>query len=251
MKFYLCIDDTDNLDSIGTGTIAEQIREKLVSSDVAECSLVTRHQLYIHEDIPYTSHNSSMCFWGETKTEGVLTEIIEMASSHLDQVAAEGSDPGLCVLKYQTGVDYNVVINFGKKAKNQILTKEEAFRCAAEYQLHLSEHGGTGQGIIGALAGVGLRLFGSDGEIKAGLKNIQIGRSYTVSELQLFPELSRVLDWETKEALDQSVIVNVASRTKTVLYQDEYVLFVMKGQNGQYETILKSNIRKMGESFYE
>lgn len=34
MKFYLCIDDTDNLDSIGTGTIAEQILEKIISSGV-------------------------------------------------------------------------------------------------------------------------------------------------------------------------------------------------------------------------
>lgn len=32
MKFYLCIDDTDNLDSIGTGTIAEQIQEKLIAA---------------------------------------------------------------------------------------------------------------------------------------------------------------------------------------------------------------------------
>jgi hypothetical protein len=118
-------------------------------------------------------------------------------------------------------------------------------------QIHLSEHGGTGQGIIGALAGVGLRMFGSDGEIKAGLKNIQIGRTYTVFELQSFPELSQVLDWRTKETLDQSVTVNVVSRTKTVLYRDEYVLFVVKGENGQYITISKSDIRRMGESFYE
>lgn len=62
MKFYLCIDDTDNLNSIGTGTIAEQILKKIIEKGFGPCSLVTRHQLFIHPDIPYTSHNSSMCF---------------------------------------------------------------------------------------------------------------------------------------------------------------------------------------------
>jgi hypothetical protein len=141
MKFYLCIDDTDNLDSIGTGTIAEQIKEKLVSTGMAKCSLVTRHQLFIHEDIPYTSHNSSMCFWGEAESEDALTEIIKIASGHLEQVAAVGSDPGLCVLNYQAEMNYHDIISFGKKAKEQVLTKEDAIRCAVTNQIHLSQRG--------------------------------------------------------------------------------------------------------------
>jgi len=120
MKFYLSIDDTDNLDSIGTGTIAEQIREKLVARGYGPCSLVTRHQLYIHEDIPYTSHNSSMCFCGEAP-DSALADIIEIASDHLDEVAAEGSDPGLCVLEFNGEKDYQELIAFGKDAKKKIL----------------------------------------------------------------------------------------------------------------------------------
>ena len=94
MKFYLCIDDTDNLDSIGTGTIAEQIQQKLIAAGYGPCSLITRHQLFIHQDIPYTSHNSSMCFHGEAP-EDALTDIITFASHHLDTVAAAGSDRGI------------------------------------------------------------------------------------------------------------------------------------------------------------
>ncbi|MGV8905811.1 MAG: hypothetical protein ACOH15_04350 [Acetobacterium sp.] len=249
MKFYLCIDDTDNLDSIGTGTIAEQILEKIISSGFGPCSLVTRHQLYIHEDIPYTSHNSSMCFYGEAP-EDSLSTIIELASHHLDTVAAVGSDPGLCVLKYHARGDYTDLIAFGKAAKKIVLTKDDAIKCAQTYGIHLSEHGGTGQGIIGALAGVGLRIFSNDGEIKGALKHIDVNRNYSVAELMTLPEVDQVLDLQTKEQLTSDAIINMSSRSKTVLYQNDYVLFVAKKDNGAYESLNKAKIRELGENFY-
>lgn len=250
MKFYLCIDDTDNLDSIGTGTIAEQIQQKLIAAGYGPCSLITRHQLFIHQDIPYTSHNSSMCFHGEAP-EDALTDIITIASHHLDTVAAAGSDPGLCVLQFDSQQNYQELIDFGKNAKTQILTKDDAIRCAQKNGLHLSEHGGTGLGIIGALAGVGLRLLGYDGEIKGALKNIEINKAYLVSELKKFPELQQVLDLTDKKPLDDAVSVSISNRTKTVLYNHQYVLFVKQDQTDRYQSISKSEIRKLGERFYE
>lgn len=205
MKFYLCIDDTDNLDSIGTGTIAEQIQEKIIHQGYGPCSLVTRHQLFIHEDIPYTSHNSSMCFCGEAPDDA-LAAIISLAADHLDTVAAVGSDPGLCVLAYDESCHYDELMEFGIDAKKTILTKNDAMICAQNHQLHLSEHGGTGQGIIGALAGVGLRLFGYDGEIKGALKNAVINQTYPVSELKKLPEVQQVLDLATKEPLAEETV---------------------------------------------
>lgn len=249
MKFYLCIDDTDNLDSIGTGTIAEQIQEKLVTHGYGPCSLVTRHQLFIHQDIPYTSHNSSMCFHGEAPDEA-LSSIIDIASQHLDTVAAVGSDPGLCVLKFNAESNYNELINFGKDAKKKVLTKDDALSCAKKIQLHLSEHGGTGQGIIGAMAGVGLRIFGCDGEVKGALKNIEINKQYSVSELKKLPELAQVFDLVDKEPLDDAIPINMCNRTKTVLYKNQYVLFVKKDDTGFYKTVPKSEIRKLGATFY-
>ncbi|KNZ40394.1 hypothetical protein [Acetobacterium bakii] len=249
MKFYLCIDDTDNLDSIGTGTIAEQILEKIIEKGFGPCSLVTRHQLFIHPDIPYTSHNSSMCFYGEAPDHSLST-IIDLASHHLDTVAAEGSDPGLCVLKFDTASDYSGLISFGKAAKKTVLTKADAIACAEEHQLHLSEHGGTGQGIIGALAGVGLRLFGSDGEIKGALKYIEINRPYQVHELIEFPEVDVVLDLDSKEALSPMTSINMGARSKTVMYQNQSVLFAIKSDDGHFESLTKPKIRQLGESFY-
>ncbi len=57
-------------------------------------------------------------------------------------------------------------ISTGKKTKGTVLAKEEAYETASKLGVHLSEHGGTGSGVIGALAGAGLRLGGNDGRIK-------------------------------------------------------------------------------------
>lgn len=250
MKFYLCIDDTDSLDSIGTGTIAEQIQEKIIHQGYGPCSLITRHQLFIHEDIPYTSHNSSMCFYGEVPDNDALTTIINLAAEHLDTVAAVGSDPGLCVLAYDESCHYDELMEFGIQAKQTVLTKADALTCAHNHQLHLSEHGGTGQGIIGALAGIGLRLFGCDGEIKGALKNAAINQTYLVAELKKLPEVEQVLDLTSKETLADTTLISLANRSKTVLYRNQYVLFVRKDDNNQYATLPKAEIRRLGEHFY-
>ncbi len=249
MKFYLCIDDTDNIDSIGTGTIAEQIKDKILSLGYGPCSLIVRHQLFIHEDIPYTSHNSSMCFYGEAPDDA-YGQIISMASEHLNTVAATGSDPGLCILKVTDSMNYSPLIEFGKSAKKIVLTKKDAQNCAKENNLHLSEHGGTGQGIIGALAGIGLQIFGSDGEIKGALKTMAINRIYTVAELLTFPEVQQVIDFNSKECLKSDTQILINSRTKTVLFKNKYVLFVEKNNTHNYHSFKKSDLRQLGGNFY-
>jgi len=55
---------------------------------------------------------------------------------------------------------------FGRMAKERVITKDEAYALASELKVHLSEHGGTGIGVIGALAGAGLKMTGNDGRFK-------------------------------------------------------------------------------------
>lgn len=61
-RWLIGLDDTDNLESRGTGFRARQMAEHLESS---KCGLIatgiTRHQLLVDPRIPYTSHNSSAC----------------------------------------------------------------------------------------------------------------------------------------------------------------------------------------------
>lgn len=191
----MCIDDTDNLDSPGTGEILENIGEGIVNNGWGQVSYITRHQFLIHEDIKYTSHNSSMCFLIETSPEnspGLTHEechekIIAYGKKYLLENGAEGSDPGLCVadLEKISPDEIGKLITFGSRAKREVLSKEEAYRLAEEIEgVHLSEHGGTGDGIIGAIAGCGLRLSGNDGKIKGKIKVADPGEIISAKELK-------------------------------------------------------------------
>ncbi|MDD4254161.1 MAG: ABC transporter substrate-binding protein, partial [Methanofollis sp.] len=56
MTVYVAMDDTDNLESRGTGRLARNVAAAL--SETYDIYGVTRHQLFFNEAIPYTSHNS-------------------------------------------------------------------------------------------------------------------------------------------------------------------------------------------------
>lgn len=169
MHIFLCIDDTDNIESRGTGELAAIIASSIEEKGWGKCAFITRHQLFVHPDVPYTSHNSSMCFEADIN-EAYFESIISYASNFLENESAEGSDPGLCVVVKENITEPETLIEFGKKAKRKIITIKEAYDLASILKVHLSEHGGTGQGVIGALAGVGLRMSGNDGRLKGKIK---------------------------------------------------------------------------------
>jgi tRNA(Ile2) C34 agmatinyltransferase TiaS len=162
MKVFISIDDTDSIDSRGTGEIANLLAEGIRSNGWGRCGAVTRHQLLLHPDIPYTSHNSSMCFPAEISADKLETVICYCCST-LPAESVAGSDPGLCIMVPERLENPEIVVEFGRKAKKAVITKEEAYATASHQNVHLSEHGGTGQGVIGALAGAGLRFTGNDG----------------------------------------------------------------------------------------
>lgn len=66
MTLYLGIDDTDTRESRGTGRLARMIARELSRS--YPVMGVTRHQLFVHPSIPYTSHNSCAVIHGMRRT---------------------------------------------------------------------------------------------------------------------------------------------------------------------------------------
>jgi hypothetical protein len=157
MKIYLGFDDTDSLDSdYGTGKVARWFADELPDG----CRLwgVVRQQLLVDDAIPYTSHNSSACFVIESTRNGaLLRELADRAVKHIERHAAAGSDPGLCVAaEGSPGLDR--LLEFGLSCTHRIVTQEGARRACLG--LHLSGHGGSNDGIIGAAAAVGLTASG-------------------------------------------------------------------------------------------
>ncbi len=174
MRILVSIDDTDTMkvegvEVRGTGELASMIKQAITEQGWGSCEPITRHQLLIHPDIPYTSHNSSMCFKADIEAS-CLDELIAYASDFLARESAADADPGLCVAVIDRISRPGWLIAFGYMAKNYVISKEEAYDLAEVLGIHLSEHGGTGLGVIGALAGAGLRLSGNDGRFKGKIK---------------------------------------------------------------------------------
>jgi len=180
MRIYVGFDDTDNISSNrGTGKLARWFEDSLPEN----CNMwgVVRQQLLISDSIPYTSHNSSACVVVEADDPSFVDKLITLAADHIQEHFLEGSDPGLCVVA-ENNHPMNGLINFGKECCFRIVTQKEAMEAARD--VHLSGHGGTNDGIIGAAAAVGLTMYGWSGRF------IEFGRlrdfadSVTVGELE-------------------------------------------------------------------
>ena len=156
MKLIISMDDTDNLETQGTGWLMEDACREMAAMEWGHFSMISRHQLLVHPDIPFTSHNSAMVFEAETAVG--QENFIAFLSQYLTRHSAPGSDPGLCIVPQLRPDAQEAFISYGRRAKQEVLTKDEAYALAKDIGAHLSEHGGTGGGVIGALAGIGLRL---------------------------------------------------------------------------------------------
>jgi hypothetical protein len=162
IELLIGIDDTDNLESRGTGYHARSIGAAMAENGWGQCRVITRHQLLFSPLVPFTSHNSAACIKVQTTTEHV-DDIERFCIRYLQNESAEGSDPGLCIAnQQQVTLD---LIRFSFLCKTRVVTQQQAYEIAKSAGLKLHGLGGDFQGIIGALASVGLNGSGSDGRL--------------------------------------------------------------------------------------
>jgi len=159
MTIFVSIDDTDNLESRGTGRLARAIADTLAKEHPIYG--VTRHQLYVHPDIPYTSHNSCAVIHVEPNGNADLDKIFATAQQVMLDDFVPGSDPGVAVASASQVVA--PLIAFGKDAKCSIQTQAKARMLAKNLGIRLRGLGGTEDGVIGAMAGLGLAMNLNDG----------------------------------------------------------------------------------------
>jgi hypothetical protein len=160
MRCLIAIDDTDNLESRGTGFRARQLGARLAEAGIGTVRGITRHQLFVHPSIPYTSHNSSACLDVDVGV-AQLDAARVFCRDYLAEESATGSDAGLCVAPYDAVTDE--LMEFGRNAKVRVLAREHAHELAQRHGVHLEGVTGERIGVIGALAAVGLRRAGHDG----------------------------------------------------------------------------------------
>ncbi|MDX9771005.1 MAG: hypothetical protein RBT19_11625 [Tenuifilaceae bacterium] len=167
-NYLVGIDDTDNLESRGTGFLARSMAKFINDNGLGIPGGITRHQLLFDPRVPYTSQNSSACFQVTTSNPKQLWEtMIEF----LIKSCAVGSDCGLCMVE-EDDVPL-AIVEWGYRAKTELVNKKLAADLAQAHNISLIGLTGTHDGIIGALAAVGLRSSGNDGRF-VSLKGVDI-----------------------------------------------------------------------------
>ena len=159
MRVYIGFDDTDVLNSdIGTGKLARRYG-KLIPG---ECRVwgVVRQQLLVDPAIPYTSHNSSACVVVDCPDRSFIETLRDAAITHMETASLPGSDPGLC-LACADDAALPALETFGLLCTDKVVSQRDALLAVG--RAHLSGHGGTHDGIIGAAAAVGLTASGWNG----------------------------------------------------------------------------------------
>lgn len=230
--FLIGIDDTDNAESRGTGFHSRQLAHRLNQDGLAVINGITRHQLFVSPAIPYTSQNSSACIGIETRNIQAVTTICE---EYLIENSAPGSDAGLCIAP---GKAINQQIKtWGDDAKKIVLKMADAIKLAKESGVYLQGFTGTREGMIGALAAIGLRSGGNDGRFiwrksKKELRDIQAGITETailIAEL----ELGSIEDLNGNQPIKNEKIF-IHDWVRPVLKHNKAVLIVEKTEDHEH-----------------
>ncbi len=235
---FIGIDDTDNLESRGTGHRVRQLAEWLDTNQLCVPKGITRHQLLVHPDIPYTSHNSSACLSVETAN---IDDLWEASHIFLSREAAVGSDVGLCLAERDSIIEE--VRSFGRRAKTEVLTLLEAQRTASMSGIRWEGLTGTGGGVIGALAGIGLHCAGNDGRFLwlPGLRELK--GKYRVADMITKGHIERICTLAYDE-LSFEEIVDVGEWVRPVLLNGKSTLFV-EGHNHEWHILSKEHIKSL------
>ncbi len=196
MIYFVGLDDTDNKESRGTGYKSRQLGKLITEEGLGEVQSISRHQLYVHDKIAYTSQNSSACLIVESEKGDVLKDLCEQ---YLIDVAELGSDAGLCFARMDQ-ID-ETVLDWGRRAKKEVLQKEDAHKIAEETGIFLKGYTGEKIGVIGSLAGVGLRKGGEDGR-NIWLKGHELRDLHGVYRIGELKEIINIESVITKEGIE-------------------------------------------------
>jgi tRNA(Ile2) C34 agmatinyltransferase TiaS len=173
MTIYVGIDNTSNTESVGTAKFARKIAEKI--SDKYPIYAVSRHQFYVHPTINYSSYNFGAVIHLDCDDEFV-DDIFLTIKRMIEKEFNIGSNPGLAVA-HEDQIS-PAVINYGQEAKKSVISQKRAIKIAKNSNIKLEGFGKTKDGVIGAIASIGLAATKNDGRF------LQIGNIRTIKDPQ-------------------------------------------------------------------
>lgn len=160
MMIYVGLDDTDTLDDPGTNQLARHIVRELAGEFSGR--MILRHQLLEDPRVPCTKKNGCASILLEAVNSSVgVEQLVDRLRHIIIPWCPAGSDPGFCVATHVPPV----VSEWGTRCQRELVTQQEARQIAAENSIHLEGLGGSEDGVIGALAAVGLMSTKNDGRV--------------------------------------------------------------------------------------
>ena len=227
INLFIAVDDTDNEESIGTGRLSRMLAVELIRKGLAGNIGITRHQLLVHPDIPYTSHNSCACIEAIAKC-AAFHEVATICREFLTGNYHDSANPGLCVINKDSVPDE--LRQFGYRAQREVINIEEAREMAKGLGVFVWWYGETGQGCIGALAGVGLRSTGNDGRFidLAGIRDLKGVMS--AGDILRQTAIHKILS-VSGEVLGNSEVIDTQDWIRPALLDNNAVLRVKKNGN--------------------
>lgn len=204
MRFFLGMDDTDTFNSsYGTGKVARWFEPFLPEG--FSLMGVVRQQLLLHRDVPFTSHNSGACLVIKSNNGQERLSLLETAIEHIKSYSLQGSDPGVC-LAAENDPGLQLLTDFAIKCTQSVVSQSEAWNMAEKAEIHLSGHGGTNDGIIGALASVGLTAWGWAGRfIEVGSLR-DLPQKISVAQLHDYGILVSSIDRDSSHPAENDVV---------------------------------------------
>jgi len=236
MYFFLGIDDTDSTDAGDTSELALALGQELENLALAKLVNISAHQLIQQPTVPCTSSNCAACLYLDTAPE--RGREIDLACRQFLLASCEpGSNPGYTLAAVNQFS--HEVAAWGKTAQLKLLQRQEALTLGRNNGLVVASIMGSGCGVIGALAAVGLRFEGNDGIVTwmpglSGLSGV-----YTQIELTRYIRFDRIEnERQRRPAFDERILIE--GSFSPILRDGKVVLPVTaakRGQNFEWQVI--------------
>ena len=226
MHYLIGVDDTDSSKSPTTGELVCRLAESLLAEGVVEPHGVTRHQLLVKKQIPYTGHNSAVCMSIHAQD---IEATWETTRDFLSLESDRHASVGMCMSRWEA-VSHDVMA-WGRRAKTEVLALDEAQQLAAKVHVRLLAVKGDGRGMIGALAALGLFREGNDGRFLwlPGLLELQ-GR-YSVADIFERTAIDRICTLDEVE-LPLAEFVEIGDWPRPLLRNGQATLYVEEKKHG-------------------
>jgi tRNA(Ile2) C34 agmatinyltransferase TiaS len=229
------IDDTDMLDTPGTNKLARHLVDSLRNSFT--CRMIVRHQLLEDPRVPCTRKNGCASIQLERRDRAAVdaTQLADRIRPIVLAWCPAGSDPGLCIASAVPAT----VVEWGRRCQRELVTQFEAFDLAATTGIQLEGLGGTNDGVIGALAAVGLAATADDGRVVylgAGDEDLlDVTGDIPVSEIRA-RGINEIRDVHTSASITAGV-VSLKKQLRPNYRAGLVVLYVAQIGDGAFEEV--------------